>query len=383
VLLWLSVRIQSNMLKYGSMLAMFVAVLSMFYAWYLTYSVYPEESVLPIINRGFWAALLNGAVIVGTIWFLKHEYEEERIAIMHKHGYISVLSTVLFIILYFGPLLDWTLQARHVIGGTDTRTILFFAYNMLFLLAAHFFIHKTNRIMGMRTSLEWGIAIVVLIYSIISIYSVSDLRDGFLDDHHDAWPYLIHYPILALMGYLVYLLTINIIRLDGYKSGKYAYSIQLACILLVWHTTLEYEHLFVIVSRWFVDHDIEDIVYRHRATSFTLLWVILAVGMMYFGMKVKIREIRRMALILLGLTAVKFFIVDFWRLEIVGKILAFLFIGVLLIVVSQLYRRKQLQTFIENGEIVIDKDAILTQDQAAALAKLQSLLKLQKKNGGK
>ena len=114
----------------------------------------------------------------------------------------------------------------------------------------------------------------------------------------------------------------------------------------------------------------EQLASQYRATSFTVLWVLLSFGLMRFGMRIKLKDVRMMALLLFGLTIVKFFIIDFWRMEVVGKIISFMVIGTILIVISQLYQ-KQLRRLVEKGELVLDKDTPLSVKKAEAIARVK------------
>jgi uncharacterized membrane protein len=376
-LLWFGTKKNREVIKTGSAALMLFAIASMVYAWHLTYNVYPvkypNETTYPIFNGGFWAGLVNFSTIVYTLKFLYDEYkEEEYIAYLPKNIYSSILTTVLMLIVYLTCLFDLLFHTKNIIGGSDFRFMVLTIYHMAYILLIRFVVLKA-KVEKLNLFSSVTMALAVIIFLPMGYYATSDLRDAFVNGLLPFYPYFIHYLPVAISGVMVYYLLVEAVKSEGYLSSKYEYGVLLACIAFVAHATMEFEHLFVLLSSS-IGAEIEEVVSKFRVTSFTVLWTILSFTLMYFGMQWKIKEIRKISLFLFGFTIFKFFIWDFWKMGAAGKIISFLVIGSLLILVSQMYRQ-QLKLLIEKGELVFDRDDAMTPEKAAAIAKIRQQMK--------
>lgn len=383
-LLWLGIKLNHEIIKTGSVAMMLFAVASMGYAWHLNYNIYPDmyphQEMDPIFNKGFWAALINFGCILFTLKFIYEDYKEEYIAYMPKMVYTGILAGLIGLISYFAILFEILFHTKDVIGGNDFVILIVAFYHMAFVLAGRFVIHKAD-IQPMKLTIGIFMAILIIVYLPFGYFNVVDLRDGFLHGDYPLFPYLFHYLNLIITSYLAYLLLLDAVKSEGYLSTKYEYAVLLTCVLFVFFSTIEYEHIFVLFKANVGDSNIEEFVSQFRRTSFTVLWTVLSFVLMFLGMKWKIKEVRKISLFLFGLTIVKFFFVDFWKMEAYGKIISFLVIGALLIVVSQMYRQ-QLRMLIESGEFAMDRDEQMTPEKAAALAKLRKEMEEQEGEEG-
>jgi uncharacterized membrane protein len=73
--------------------------------------------------------------------------------------------------------------------------------------------------------------------------------------------------------------------------------------------------------------------------SLTGLWAVYAVILLVIGIAKRWRAVRLGALVLLAVSIVKVFVYDVWVLERVYRIIAFVGLGVLLLVSAYLYQR--------------------------------------------
>ena len=69
---------------------------------------------------------------------------------------------------------------------------------------------------------------------------------------------------------------------------------------------------------------------------------LLACGLLLTGIKKQLKNIRITALVLLGLTIVKLFVYDIRNASETGKIIAFILLGVLILVISFVYQKLKL-----------------------------------------
>ncbi len=74
-------------------------------------------------------------------------------------------------------------------------------------------------------------------------------------------------------------------------------------------------------------------------TGFPILWGVLAFAFLILGIKRENKTIRIIALTLLGLTIVKLFLYDIQNASETGKIVAFILLGVLILIISFVYQK--------------------------------------------
>jgi uncharacterized membrane protein len=86
-----------------------------------------------------------------------------------------------------------------------------------------------------------------------------------------------------------------------------------------------------------------------RQLSLSVVWTIYGGAMLTVGILRSNRLLRWMALILLGMTIVKVFLVDLASLDTIYRIISFIVLGAILLVVSFLYQRFR-QRWMEGAE---------------------------------
>ena len=90
--------------------------------------------------------------------------------------------------------------------------------------------------------------------------------------------------------------------------------------------------------------------YKIIKTGLPVLWGILAFVLLLWGIKKQMKQLRIIALALLGLTIVKLFVYDISNVSETGKIIAFILLGILILIISFIYQKIKV--------LVIDEDEI-------------------------
>ena len=84
---------------------------------------------------------------------------------------------------------------------------------------------------------------------------------------------------------------------------------------------------------------IEAIIAQISKTVYPILWGIIAFALLITGIRRKVKTIRIIALTLLGITIVKLFTYDIINVSETGKIIAFILLGVLILIISFVYQK--------------------------------------------
>jgi uncharacterized membrane protein len=90
-------------------------------------------------------------------------------------------------------------------------------------------------------------------------------------------------------------------------------------------------------------------------TGLPVLWGILSFVFLLWGIKKQIKQLRIIALALLGLTILKLFVYDISNVSETGKIIAFILLGILILVISFIYQKIKV--------LVIDEDKTTEDDK--------------------
>lgn len=88
-----------------------------------------------------------------------------------------------------------------------------------------------------------------------------------------------------------------------------------------------------------------------KFTSFglTIIWVLMAVVMFVIGMVFKLKIFRIAAILLFAITLVKLLVFDSLKFNSIQKVVAYLFIGIVLLIISFLYQKYK-QIIFETGD---------------------------------
>lgn len=96
------------------------------------------------------------------------------------------------------------------------------------------------------------------------------------------------------------------------------------------HTRFDYHALTEMISA---------ARYKIIKTGFPVLWGIMAFIFLMVGIKKQIKHLRIIALTLLGITIIKLFVYDISNVSETGKIIAFILLGVLILIISFVYQK--------------------------------------------
>jgi uncharacterized membrane protein len=111
------------------------------------------------------------------------------------------------------------------------------------------------------------------------------------------------------------------------------------------------DHL-VVYSLFSKNHSIAYLLTQHHKFGYALLWGAIAFALINIGMRQKIREWRIISLTIFTLVIIKLFVYDISNISEAGRIVAFVLLGVLLLLVSFMYQRlkKLITTDGDNNE---------------------------------
>ncbi|HSY75747.1 MAG TPA: DUF2339 domain-containing protein, partial [Bacteroidia bacterium] len=345
LLLWLSQKSGLKLMKLASVIVMVLMLISLSMDWYQVYynqilmASNSYTTLAVIINKGFLTGIVSVISLYLSSLFLKREGENSFYSWFDLGIYKAALSIGTILFLYLAILFELNYQLHERLGFEPASEMIIGFYNILFLTVLNIYAMRKN-IEILSNILIILSAVVLLIY--ISYYNeqiVAVRNDFLLSTHATLGMYLFHYlAALSAIGLLVTLFK-QVKKLNGLDSE--------AGIGLLWFTTFigvyiasaELTHLMAMSGYTTDISSLPDSLTRATKIGFPVLWGICSFMLMILGMRLKMRHLRIISLSLFFITLVKLFVFDIRDVSEGGKIIAFISLGVILLIVSFMYQK--------------------------------------------
>lgn len=345
MLIWLSQKIKNHDFKIIGFITIGLALISLF--MYFT-ALYNSSTKLNIIfNKGFVTGLFcvfSFGLATYLIYKEKATYKIRGINFNTKSAAIT-LSAITGVVLYLTGLLEVSHQTEKHFDHYLSNTIITI-YNYGFVTLAIFYLFKKESLRVFANI----ISIVAILYSIIYFSSIpfSSFYDSFTNNHVN--------PVFYVQ-FILLLLVLNIMRalFNHFNKSEQKHSNIKAInyfIATVFVILVSLELLIIskpIILNMVASNTIDpnfsayNIINQSQInvikTSFPILWGLLSFVFLYFGIKKPRKEWRIFALILVAITIFKLFIYDIGNASKGGKIIAFIILGIVLLVISFMYQK--------------------------------------------
>lgn len=216
---------------------------------------------------------------------------------------------------------------------SEKQLIIIFSTGMLFSLYYIFILLLFRRKLKIGRMLEIG-----MLYSFFSLTILDAVIAGsglmtYIISKNFALSYYFMYGLYLIP--LIYIIKRIIPKSDFFKI-KFSY--WLLVTVLVTIVSAEAFHLYMLM---FSENTGE---MKKLQEYFTLLylpiiWAILASFFIYKGLKTNAREYGKAGFALLGITIIKLYLYDVWKMDNVSRIIAFIILGIILLLSSFLFQR--------------------------------------------
>jgi uncharacterized membrane protein len=353
LLLWLYWKSDLKLIFLSSIIMSGLMVISLVMDWNNLYLSYAGKTPLPVlINKAFITSCISLAALALITRLLRRLSAPVAFRYLRVDvgRYRHLAGGMLGVLLYLALVLELHYQLNRYVSFSLNRTILIGAYNLAFLVGLLLFARLKN-----QPRLTWGITCLGLpgVLAYVVLFSPSVLRllkVHYLEGEPSFIGFWFHYLSLLLVILLLTFLYRNISRLTFLRPA--------AARMLVWAlgAAVVYiassELLFhVIYFNFPLPAPVSGQDYSGQAAGhlaaltrqtnkvgFPILWGLCAFVLMFAGLRQKNKNLRIMALSLFTLTLLKLFIYDIRGISEGGKIAAFIFLGVLLLVISFMYQ---------------------------------------------
>ncbi len=350
LLLWLAQKSGIKLIKYTSVIVMGLMMVSLIMDWAQIYQSYTTELNV-LVNKGYITSLVSLASLVVTYKLLREEDADEYMPVSQYKSFLVYTSACL---VYLFNLLELHYHLRANIDLASTRYIILGTYNMVFLLLI---VLMRNRLPAADKVINLpGYAGVLAVVAYLVAYYPFTLteRTEYLLNRVSALGFAFHYLLLALVLVISALGLRNFIKNPPVeKFNRFTWWFFIGAFVFIASTELDNIILMISHNPGLMN---KSVILRHsHKIGYPILWGVSAFILIAIGMKEKIKDLRIISLTLLTITLLKLFLFDIRGISEAGKIIAFISLGVLLLVVSFMYQKLK-KLLLDDNNLVTEKE---------------------------
>jgi uncharacterized membrane protein len=191
-------------------------------------------------------------------------------------------------------------------------------------------------------------ALMLFIYITFYISMTRLVRDSYFFNNtvslgNFCFHYLV-YPFLTGIMVLLYSFRNQLFNENGFVLKAFPWFMTFVSVVVA---SSELDNLVLLISASTPESTFHLLKMSHRV-GYPILWGVIAFIIMVWGLKSKLKIFRIISLSLFSLIILKLFLFDVWKMNEGGRIASFIFLGIILLVVSFLYQK--LKKFVLEGE---------------------------------
>lgn len=352
LLIWLAQKSGIVMYRFASVIITFLMGISLLMDWVDIYGDYTIATTPILINKAFITGLISSLSLLGVILLLKRETEKvSYLGIpFNPSSYSNVLTIVFITVLYFTGILELSFQAGSRIYVVPGIFVLVGMYHFLYFAALNM-LSKPFKGKGAQITLYifnfFNVFLFVIFFTLIPI---ADFKENLTLENRAYVGFIAHYFTIGAVVYTIYSMR-NQIRAEN--SPIYNTKILNTILLAIVATYALSSELVLHVVQIVVDpitvnldefdHTRYDAYENTKShvfkIGFPILWGLLSFAYLWIGMKKQNKTLRIVALALIGITLFKLFVFDIRDASEAGKIIAFIILGVVLLIISFMYQK--------------------------------------------
>lgn len=357
LLMWLAQRSGIVIYRFASVIIMSMTVLSLCMDWTQVYRQYNPTELNILLNKGFITGLVSALSIGATILLLRKEYtqpayEPARYAGVDfdaKH-YSSFLRLLVIGLFYCVGLFELMHQLSQRMDTQVAFYIIVEAYHLLYVVALNFFLARyNNRYVVNTVYILNALSLVVFVLGFTWL-PINDFRENIIRTEMNYAGFLLHYASIAAAVFIA-IRTYRMIRDEVVRTSIHPdlLTVGLSVVLVYFFSIELILHTAQFTMGCVTDTTVQAMMTKlaeFRTVSlhvvkigFPILWGILAFVFLSIGMKNHIKTFRISGLVLIALILLKLFTYDIKDATQAGKIIAFIILGIVLLIISFMYQK--------------------------------------------
>ncbi|MES2618052.1 MAG: DUF2339 domain-containing protein [Bacteroidota bacterium] len=349
LLLWLSVKSNMRNFFFTSTAVLFLTLISLLIDWVKYYGINVSNDVPVLLNRIFLTGLFTCLSLYVQHRLLKQDGIEVRLSSFKLNVplYRNFIRAVMIILLYLVGISELSYQLNMHLPFKEANSAVVLAYHFVFTSVVLIYIYRYptafNFSMVLIAAL-FNMLIYGFFYTSILFQTIEDSLVSLQVEHYSFGIHLIAFLAIIVHFMLIYRVLTN--ERVVIKINKKGMSWMMA-ILIVFILTGELQYFLAVnkVDEWIKPVDLTPFdLYLHYTTQvvktgWPILWSILSILFLVWGIKKQNKTMRIIALFLQAVTIFKLFIYDINNVSEAGKIIAFIILGIILLIMSFMYQK--------------------------------------------
>ncbi len=339
VLLWLWQKSQIQIFRIGFLIVAGLVVFS--YLMDIAHNYVPTETAMPIILNSIF---ITGLVVIGGFFVSKlllHKEDKDstieigKVSLFSVNDCSRIISLLLIAFTYIVPFLELNYHVEYRLEldyNTSLRYMIMTAYTSVYVSVLTFLYRKEIA----NKALIFGLlSVFTVIYSLVYWYYITELRDyTFWFPTYSKAYFLLHFVAIIPVMLIIITLIRNVKSAVPASLKVFYWGMTIISTLLL---GIETENISVML---FSNSDnYTNVLYDVRTFVFPVLWALIAMGLMIWGLKGKEVILRKISLVFFALIIVKFYAYDVWHMSQAGRIVSFIMLGVIILLVSFLQQK--------------------------------------------
>ncbi|MBC7845902.1 MAG: DUF2339 domain-containing protein [Flavobacterium sp.] len=363
MLMWLGQKSKVTYYRLASVIVHFLMIGSLLMDWS---QIYTSTSTFTIVfNKICLTGIFAVVSLFAVCYVLKKEDEElEQFGfVFNPKKYRNSLGIIGIIIGYFVGLFEIGFQANSHIIGANSAITLPILFHLIFSALLFYRLCKIKNTVRYQLASIIAVINIVLFAFCFSKYAFYEHEQYISTGIYQRIGFYLHYISLFItmfFGYRLYQINKEnpVFELFQKKIVIWIaafFIIYLASTELMLHglvisnspvtiQDIQSSNLYKISEPAFISEQlasslIQDTRTQIIKTLYPILWGILAFVFLIIGIRKRIKNLRIIALSLLGITILKLFLFDISNASETGKIIAFILLGILILIISFVYQK--------------------------------------------
>ena len=366
LLVWLSQKSKISTFRIGAIVVQFLMVISLMLDWTQTYAGYSDLVLQPFLNKIFITGLLVIGSFIASYFLLKKENEPMKFYFftIEPKPYKTIAMICSLVIGYLVGMFEIVFQTNEYFSNDTSILSYAVVYHYLFTTVLVYFLFKfKNKVNNIIALILSGINILFYLL-IFHRLTFNEISENFYFDYDSNSAFIGHYVILVCLGYCIFALFQNR-KQEALKSildTKIMLWVFAFCVTFILSNEIMVHCLFystdyikailssqnqALATTEYVTEYAKQLAYENELmlikkrvvkVGFPILWGILSFVFLIIGIKKQVKQLRIIALALLGLTILKLFIFDI-NVSGPGRIVAFILLGILILIISFVYQK--------------------------------------------
>ena len=379
LLFWLAQKSKIEVFRWSAVIVQALMLVSLMMDWEHSYSSFKDSG--EIIQPVFITGIVTVISLIYTYFLMRNVKEEKTFygITFSPKLYGSFALNLSIIVGYFAGIFETFYQAKLYNESSSTVMSFGAAFHYTFSAILIYFIFK-----GKSQFLKKGAAILGIVNVLVLMFAfmnlpISDLYMGVSHQSKNISAYLLHYVLLASVIFTSYVIIKNslispVLNILKAKWALWIFIIVGVAILsqemivqvMYFNSSNLIPDTIASISKMNVTSDaynnlnnkyisaIDHLETQIVKVGFPVLWGIISFGLLIIGIKRGWKQLRIIALVLLGVTVLKLFTYDINDASETGKIIAFILLGVLILIISFVYQK--LKRLVSDEPKIIEED---------------------------